>query len=109
MNMLDFYDIDLKGKNVTVVGASAVVGKPLSLLMMNREATVTTCNLYTENLVDKCKDADVIVSAAGAINLIDREHVKEGAIVVDVGITFTDEGKMVGDVSYEAVKDRASF
>ena len=109
MNMLDFYDIDLKGKNVTVVGASAVVGKPLSLLMMNREATVTTCNLYTENLVDKCKDADVIVSAAGAINLIDREHVKEGAIVVDVGINFTDEGKMVGDVNYEAVKDKASF
>lgn len=109
MNMLDFYDIDLKGKNVTVVGASAVVGKPLSLLMMNREATVTTCNLYTENLVDKCKDADVIVSAAGAINLIDEEHVKEGAVVVDVGINFTDEGKMVGDVNYEAVKDKASF
>ena len=92
MNMLDFYDIDLKGKNVTVVGASAVVGKPLSLLMMNREATVTTCNLYT-----------------GAINLIGEEHVKEGAIVVDVGINFTDEGKMVGDVNYEAVKDKASF
>ena len=109
MNMLDFYDIDLKGKNVTVVGASAVVGKPLSLLMMNREATVTTCNLYTENLVDKCKDADVIVSAAGAINLIGEEHVKEGAVVVDVGINFTDEGKMVGDVNYEAVKDKASF
>ena len=109
MNMLDFYDIDLKGKNVTVVGASAVVGKPLSLLMMNREATVTTCNLYTESLVDKCKDGDVIVSAAGAINLIGEEHVKEGAIVVDVGINFTDEGKMVGDVNYEAVKDKASF
>ncbi len=109
MNMLDFYDIDLKGKDVTVVGASAVVGKPLSLLMMNREATVTTCNLYTENLVDKCKNADVIVSAAGAINLIDEAHVKEGAIVIDVGINFTDEGKMVGDVNYEAVKDKASF
>lgn len=109
MNMLDVYDIDLKGKDVTVVGASAVVGKPLSLLMMNREATVTTCNLYTENLVDKCKNADVIVSAAGAINLIDEAHVKEGAIVIDVGINFTDEGKMVGDVNYEAVKDKASF
>lgn len=109
MKMLDFYDIDLKGKNVTVVGASAVVGKPLSLLMMNRNATVTTCNLYTDNLVDKCKNADVIVSAAGAINLIGADHVKEGAIVVDVGINFTDEGKMVGDVNYEAVKDKASF
>ncbi|MCK1976851.1 bifunctional 5,10-methylenetetrahydrofolate dehydrogenase/5,10-methenyltetrahydrofolate cyclohydrolase [Jeotgalicoccus huakuii] len=109
MNMLDYYDIDLKGKNVTVVGASAVVGKPLSLLMMNREATVTTCNLYTDDLVEKCKNADVIVSAAGAINLIDEPHVKEGAVVVDVGINFNDEGKMVGDVNYEAVKDKASF
>lgn len=109
MNMLDFYDIDLQGKNVTVVGASAVVGKPLSLLMMNRDATVTTCNLYTDDLVAKCKDADVIVSAAGAINLIGEAHVKEGAIVVDVGINFTEEGKMVGDVDYEAVKDKTSF
>lgn len=109
MNMLDYYEVDLKGKNVTVVGASAVVGKPLSLLMMNREATVTTCNLYTDNLVEKCKNADVIVSAAGAINLIDEEHVKDGAIVIDVGINFTEDGKMVGDVNYEAVKDKASF
>ena len=109
MKMLDFYDVDLKGKNVTVVGASAVVGKPLSLLMMNRDATVTTCNLYTDNLVDKCKNADVIVSAAGAINLIGADHVKEGVVVVDVGINFTDEGKMVGDVNYDAVKDKASF
>lgn len=109
MNMLDYYEVDLKGKNVTVVGASAVVGKPLSLLIMNREATVTTCNLYTDNLVEKCKNADVIVSAAGAINLIDEEHVKDGAVVIDVGINFTEDGKMVGDVNYEAVKDKASF
>ncbi|CAM4293621.1 bifunctional 5,10-methylenetetrahydrofolate dehydrogenase/5,10-methenyltetrahydrofolate cyclohydrolase [Jeotgalicoccus halotolerans] len=109
MNMLDYYEVDLKGKNVTVVGASAVVGKPLSLLMMNREATVTTCNLYTDNLVEKCKNADVIVSAAGAINLIDEEHVKDDAVVIDVGINFTEDGKMVGDVNYEAVKDKASF
>src|SRR5699024_2438336 len=109
MNMIDYYEVDLKGKNVTVVGANAVVGKPLSLLMMNREATVTTCNLYTDNLVEKCKNADVIVSAAGAINLIDEEHVKDGAVVIDVGINFTEDGKMVGDVNYEAVKDKASF
>lgn len=109
MEMLDFYDIDLKGKNVTVVGASAVVGKPLSLLFMNRDATVTTCNLYTDDLTAKCSNADVIVSAAGAMNLIRAEHVKEGAIVVDVGINFNDEGKMVGDVDYEGVKDKASY
>ncbi len=109
MEILKFYDIDLKGKNVTVVGASAVVGKPLSLLLMNKDATVTTCNLYTDDLVDKCKGADVIISAAGAMNLIDEEHVKEGAVVIDVGINFTEEGKMVGDVNYEAVKDKTSF
>lgn len=109
MEMLKFYDIDLKGKNVTVVGASAVVGKPLSLLLMNQEATVTTCNLYTDDLVAKCKDADVIISAAGAVNLIDEPHVKEGAVVVDVGINFNEEGKLVGDVNYEAVKDKTSY
>ena len=109
MEMLKFYDIDLKGKNVTVVGASAVVGKPLSILMMNQEATVTTCNLYTDDLKAKCENADVIVSAAGAVNLIDEEHVKEGAIVVDVGINFNDEGKLVGDVNYDAVKDKTSY
>lgn len=109
MEFFDYYNLDLKGKNVTVVGASAVVGKPLSLLMMNRDATVTTCNLYTDDLVDKCKDADVIVSAAGAINLIEKEHVKEGAVVIDVGINFTEEGKLVGDVNYDEVKDVAGF
>lgn len=109
MEMLKFYDIDLKGKNVTVVGASAVVGKPLSILLMNQEATVTTCNLYTDDLVAKCKDADIIISAAGAVNLIDEPHVKEGAVVIDVGINFNDEGKLVGDVNYEAVKDKTSF
>ena len=109
MEMLKFYDIELKGKNVTVVGASAVVGKPLSILLMNQEATVTTCNLYTDDLVSKCKDADIIISAAGAVNLIDEPHVKEGAVVVDVGINFNDEGKLVGDVNYEAVKDKTSF
>ena len=76
---------------------------------MNRDATVTTCNLYTDDLVAKCKDADVIVSAAGAINLIEKEHVKEGAVVIDVGINFTEEGKLVGDVNYDEVKDVAGF
>lgn len=109
MEMLKFYDIDLKGKNVTVVGASAVVGKPLSILLMNQEATVTICNLYTDDLKTKCENADVIISAAGAVNLIDEAHVKEGAIVIDVGINFNDEGKLVGDVNYDAVKDKTSY
>ncbi|MFC3418611.1 hypothetical protein ACFOLA_03865 [Salinicoccus hispanicus] len=91
-----------------MVGASAVVGKPLSLMLMNRNATVTICNVYTDDLVGRCKDADIIVSAAGVINLIGPEHVKEGAIVVDVGINFNDTGKMVGDVDFEAVKDKTS-
>lgn len=109
MEMLDFYNIDLKGKNVTVVGASALVGKPLALSLMNKEATVTTCNLYTDDLVSRCSDADVIISAAGSINLIDEAHVKKDAVIVDVGINFNDDGKMVGDVNFEAVKDKAAF
>lgn len=109
MEFFDYYNLDLKGKNVTVVGASAVVGKPLSLLMMNRDATVTTCNLYTDDLVDKCKNADVIVSAAGAVDLIRKEHVKPGAVVIDVGINFNEEGKLVGDVAYDEVKEVAGY
>lgn len=109
MELLDFYGVELEGKNVTVVGASAVVGKPLSLLMLNKNATVTTCNLYTKDLVESCKNADIIVSCAGAINLIQEQHVKPGAVIVDVGINFNDEGKMVGDVDFENVKEKASM
>lgn len=109
MELLDYYHIDPKGKNVTIVGASAVVGKPLSLLMMNRDATVTTCNLYTDDVAGKCQNADIIISAAGAINLIEETHVKKDAVVIDVGINFNDDGKMVGDVNFEAVKDKASY
>ncbi|MFD2831450.1 bifunctional 5,10-methylenetetrahydrofolate dehydrogenase/5,10-methenyltetrahydrofolate cyclohydrolase [Corticicoccus populi] len=109
MEMLDYYEIDLKGKNVTVVGASAVVGKPLSLLLMNRDATVTICNLYTDDVEDKCSSADIIISAAGALNLIDEAHVNEGAVVIDVGINFTEDGKMTGDVNFDAVKEKTSY
>lgn len=109
IEMLDYYDIPLEGKKVTIVGASNVVGKPLSILMMNRGATVTVCNLHTPDLVEECKDADVIVSAAGVVNLIREEHVKEGAVIVDVGINVNDDGKMVGDVDFEGVKDKCAF
>jgi methylenetetrahydrofolate dehydrogenase (NADP+)/methenyltetrahydrofolate cyclohydrolase len=109
MEMLDYYEIGLKGKNVTIVGASAVVGKPLSLLLMNRDATVTVCNVYTDDVVGKCQKADIVITAAGVIDLIDDTHVKEGAVVIDVGINFNDDGKMVGDVKYDAVKDKTSY
>lgn len=109
IEMLDYYDIPLEGKKVTIVGASNVVGKPLSILMMNRGATVTVCNLHTPDLVEECKGADVIVSAAGVVNLIREEHVKEGAVIVDVGINVNDDGKMVGDVDFEGVKDKCAF
>lgn len=109
IEMLDFYDIPLEGKKVTIVGASNVVGKPLSILMMNRGATVTVCNIHTPDLVAECKNADVIVSAAGAVNLIREEHVKEGAVIVDVGINVNEDGKIVGDVDFEGVKDKCSF
>lgn len=109
IEMLDYYDIPLEGKKVTIVGASNVVGKPLSILMMNRGATVTVCNVHTPDLVAETKDSDVIVSAAGVVNLIREEHVKEGAVIVDVGINVNDNGKIVGDVDFEGVKDKCSF
>lgn len=109
MEMLDYYEVELKGKNVTIVGASAVVGRPLSLLLMNQEATVTICNIYTDDVVRKCSEADIVISAAGSINLIGDSHVKEGAVIIDVGINFNEEGKMVGDVNFEAVKEKASY
>jgi methylenetetrahydrofolate dehydrogenase (NADP+)/methenyltetrahydrofolate cyclohydrolase len=99
--------VELSGANVTVVGQSLVVGRPLVQLLLAEEATVTCCHVRTRDLVASCRDADIIVVAAGRPNLIGRDHVREGAVVIDVGTNATDDG-LVGDVDFEAVKDRAS-
>ena len=96
LEMLDFYGYDLTGKNVTVVGRSAVVGKPLSMLMLQRNATVTVCHTRTKDLPAVCRQADLLVVAAGKAGLVTDDHVRPGQAVVDVGIHVVD-GKLCGD------------
>lgn len=109
VKLLDHYNIPIQGKEVVVVGHSNIVGKPISMMMLNRNATVTTCHIYTKDLASHTKRADILIVAVGKAGLITGDMVKEGVIVVDVGINRTEEGKLVGDVDFEAVSKKASF
>ena len=106
METLDFYGIDLTGKNVAIVGRSNIVGKPLIPQFINKNATVTCCHSKTKNIEEILKRADIIVMAIGKAKFLKKEMIKEGSILVDVGINF-EEGKMVGDIDFEDVKDKA--
>ena len=108
LTLLDEYKIGLKGKDVCVVGYSDVVGKPLAALCLNRSATVDVCHIDTKDLSEHARRADIIMSAAGVPNLIRKGMVKKDAVVVDIGITKKD-GKIYGDVDFEAVKDDCSY
>ncbi len=107
MELLDYYEVDLKGANVTIVGRSTTVGKPLSLMMLSKNATVTVCHSKTRDLKEKTKSADVLIAAVGRAKMFDAEWVKEGAVVIDVGINVVN-GKVVGDVDFESVSQKAS-
>ncbi len=107
MELLNFYEVDLKGANVTIVGRSTTVGKPLSLMMLAQHATVTVCHSKTRDLRSETKRADVLVAAVGRAKMFDDTWVKEGAVVVDVGINVVN-GKVVGDVDAESVSRIAS-
>ncbi|MCI8561699.1 MAG: bifunctional 5,10-methylenetetrahydrofolate dehydrogenase/5,10-methenyltetrahydrofolate cyclohydrolase [Dorea sp.] len=109
MKMLKHYNIDLKGKNTTVVGRSMVVGKPLSMLLLKENATVTICHTKTENLAKICKNADVLVAAAGKAKMITADMVGDGAVVVDVGINVDEEGNLCGDVDFEGAEQKSSY
>ncbi|PKL36767.1 bifunctional methylenetetrahydrofolate dehydrogenase/methenyltetrahydrofolate cyclohydrolase FolD [Candidatus Peregrinibacteria bacterium HGW-Peregrinibacteria-1] len=109
IKLLDYYDIDVTGKDVVVVGHSNVVGKPLAVMLMNRGATVTVCHKETKDLTSHTVNADILCVAVGKRNLITEEMVKEGAVVVDIGINRTESGKLVGDVDFENVSKKASF
>lgn len=98
--LLDYYGIDLKGKNVVIVGRGSAVGKPLALMLLERNATVTVCHTKTVDLPSICRNADIIVSACGVAGLITSDYVTEHSIVVDVGLSFV-EGKTCGDVAEE--------
>ncbi len=110
MELFDYYKIDLSGKNVVIINRSHLVGKPLYHLMLEKNATVTTCHSKTKNLKQHCLDADIIVTAIGdrAKFTLTADMVKDGAIVIDVGISRQD-GKLVGDVDYDNIIKKASF
>ncbi len=109
MEMLKFYEVDLNGKHAVVVGRSMVVGKPLSMLLLNENATVTICHSKTSNLAEMCRSADVLIAAVGRAKMIDDSFVKEGAVVIDVGINMDENGNMCGDVDFESCKDKVSM
>lgn len=109
IELLKYYNIDISGKNVVIIGRSDLVGKPLASLMTNNDATVTLCHSKTKNLSFYTKNADILVVAIGRANFIKKEDVKDGAIIVDVGINRMEDGKLCGDVLFEEVKDKASY
>jgi len=109
IKLLNKYNIDLKGKKCIIVGASNIVGKPLSIMLTNMDATVCVCNIFTKDLKSECLSADILFSATGVIHLIKEDMVKEGAIVVDVGINKDENGKLVGDVDFEKVSKKCSY
>lgn len=109
MELLKEYDIDVKGKNCVVVGASNIVGKPMAALLLNANATVEICHIFTDNLKKHTLDADMIFVGAGVINLIKEDMVKEGVIIVDIGINRADNGKLVGDVDFDRVSKKCSY
>ena len=108
IEMLDYAGIDIKGKRVTVVGRSLVIGKPVSMLLMKRNATVTVCHTKTVDMAGTCKNAEILVSAAGSARMIKKEYVADGAVVIDVGINVDDEGNLCGDVDFDAISDIAA-
>ncbi len=109
MALLDHYHIDPAGKHCVIVGRSNIVGKPMAALMLARNATVTVCHSRTADLKQQCLQADILVAAVGKAKFITADMVKDGAVVLDVGINRNDDGKLCGDVDFEKVKDKASW
>lgn len=109
MKMFEEYNIDLTGKNVVILGRSNIVGKPLMHCCLNKNATVTVCHSKTQNLAQKAKEADILISAIGKAQFVTADMVKENAVVIDVGINRLENGKITGDVDFENVKEKASY
>lgn len=109
MQFFKEYNIPLKGKKAVVVGRSNTVGKPMAMLLLEADATVTVCHSKTENLKEITREADVLVSAVGKAGLITADMVKEGAAIIDVGMNRDENGKLCGDVDFDAVKEKAAY
>lgn len=109
IEMLKYENIDMSGKNCVVIGRSNIVGKPMSMLLLHNNATVTICHSKTKNLKEICANADILVVAIGRAKFVTADMVKEGAVVIDVGMNRDENGKLCGDVDFEAVKDKTAF
>lgn len=109
MELLKYYNIDVSGKECVVIGRSNIVGKPMAMLLLHENATVTICHSRTKRLADVTRRADIIVAAVGKAGFVTADMVKEGAVVIDVGINRNADGKLCGDVDFEAVEKKASY
>lgn len=105
---MEEYDVKIEGKNAVIIGHSNVVGKPLAAMLLNRNATVSVCHIFTDDLKRYTTQADILISATGVAHLIKADMIKEGAVIFDVGISKID-GKVVGDVDFEAVLPKVSL
>ena len=103
MKILKHYGVELAGKKAVVLGRSLIVGKPVSMMLMGENATITVCHSKTENLADEAKKADILIAAIGRAKMVDSSYVKEGAVVIDVGINVDESGNLCGDVDTESV------
>lgn len=108
MRMLEEYGVDVAGKHCVVLGRSNIVGKPQAILMLRKHATVTVCHSRTPNLAEECRRADILVAAVGKVGLVTADMVKEGAVVIDVAMNRSEQGKLCGDVCFEEVAKKAS-
>lgn len=109
MQLLKREGIDLNGKNAVVIGRSNIVGKPMAMLLLNADATVTVCHSKTVNLKEICKKADILVAAIGRAKFVTEDMVKDGAVVIDVGMNRDENGKLCGDVDFENVREKCSY
>jgi len=109
VEILDHYGIELKGKKVAVVGRSMVVGKPLAMLLLDKHATATICHSRTNDLPGVCRDAEIVVAAVGKAEMVTGDFIKDGAVVIDVGINVDADGNLCGDVKFDECVDKASM
>ena len=109
MKLLEYEGIELTGKHAVVLGRSETVGKPMAMLLLNANATVTVCHTKTRNVKEICADADIIISAVGKAKFVTEDMVKDGAVVIDVGMNRDENGKLCGDVDFDGVKDKVSY
>lgn len=109
IEMLDFAGVDLTGKRVTVVGRSLVIGKPVTMLLMKKNSTVTVCHTKTVDMASVCRNAEIVIAAAGVAKMIDKSFISKDAIVIDVGINVDENGNLCGDVNFDEVSELASI